>query len=73
MKTISGQDAFANLINSYEYHRAQLLSLSRQVRLRIREYDNELYSLLNTISGMGPLTSSTLILLVNQLTINLIN
>ena len=61
MKTVSGQDALVNLINSYEYHRAQLLGLSRQVRLRIKEYDNELYSLLNTITGIGPLTSSALI------------
>jgi transposase len=38
-----------------------LLTLSRQIRQRIREYDNELYSLLKTISGIGPLTSSALI------------
>jgi transposase len=61
MKTQSGQDAFSNLICSYEYHRAQILTLSRQIRVRIKEYDNELYSLLNTISGIGPLTSSALI------------
>jgi len=61
MKTLSGQDAFSNLIRSYEYHREQLLTLSRQIRQRIREYDNELYSLLKTISGIGPLTSSALI------------
>ena len=60
MKTLSGQDAFSNLIDSYEYHRKQLLNLSRQIRIRIREYDNELYSLLKTISGIGPLTSSAL-------------
>jgi transposase len=61
MQTMSGQDAFSNLISSYEYHRQQLLTLSRQLRQRIREYDNELYSLLKTISGIGPLTSSALI------------
>ena len=61
MQTLSGQDAFSNLIRSYEYHREQILILSRQIRLRIREYDNELYSLLKTISGIGPLTSSALI------------
>ena len=49
MKTMSGQDAFSNLIRSYEYHREQILILSRQIRIRIREYDNELYSLLKTI------------------------
>jgi transposase len=61
MQTKSGQEAFSNLISSYEYHRAQLVNLSRQIRVRIREYDNELYSLLNSISGIGPLTSSALI------------
>ncbi|MDO9581176.1 MAG: IS110 family transposase [Bacteroidales bacterium] len=61
MQTMSGQDAFSNLIRSYEYHREQLLTLSRQIRQRIREYDNELYSLLKSISGIGPLTSSALI------------
>jgi transposase len=61
MKTISGQDAFSHLIESYEHHRRQLLDLSRMVRQRIREYDNELYSLLKSISGIGPLTSSALI------------
>jgi len=61
MQTLSGQDALSNLIRSYEYHREQILTLSRQIRLRIREYDNELYSLLKTISGIGPLTSSALI------------
>jgi transposase len=61
MQTMSGQDAISNLIRSYEYHRGQLLILSRQIRQRIQEYDNELYSLLKTISGIGPLTSSALI------------
>jgi len=40
MQTKSGQDAFSNLICSYEYHREQILTLSRLIRLRIREYDN---------------------------------
>jgi transposase len=61
MKTISGQDAFSHLIESYEHHRGQLVDVSRLVRQRIREYDNELYSLLKSISGIGPLTSSALI------------
>ncbi len=61
MKTLSGQEALMNLISSYEYHRAQILTLSRQIRVRIKEYDNELYSLLKTIPGIGPLTSSALI------------
>jgi transposase len=61
MQTMSGQDAFSNLIESYEHHRQQLLILSRMVRLRISQYDNELYSLLKTVSGIGPLTSSALI------------
>lgn len=61
MQTPSGQDAFSNLIRSYEYHREQILTLSRQIRLRVTEYDKELYSLLKTISGIGPLTSSALI------------
>src|SRR3989339_426070 len=61
MQTLSGQEAFSNLIHSYEYHREQILTLSRQIRVRIKEYDNELYSLLKTISGIGPLTSSALI------------
>jgi Transposase and inactivated derivatives len=61
MKTLSGQDAFTHLIKSYENNRQQMLILSRIIRLRISEYDNELYSLLKTISGIGPLTSSALI------------
>ncbi len=61
MKTSSGQDAFSNLIRSFEYHREQILVLSRQIRIRVREYDKELYNLLKTISGIGPLTSSALI------------
>jgi len=61
MHTQSGQDAFSNLICSYEHHRSQLLTLSRQIRERIREYDRELYSLLKSVSGIGPLTASALI------------
>ena len=61
MTVFSSQDAFTNLIRSYEYHREQLLILSRQIRQRVREYDNELYSLLKSISGIGPLTASALI------------
>ena len=61
MHTKSGQDAFSNLICSYEYHRGQLLTLSRLIRERIREYDKELYTLLKSISGIGPLTASALI------------
>ena len=60
MKTPGGQVAFSYLIRSYEHQREQMVSLSRQVRVRIREYDNELYSLLKSISGIGPLTSSAL-------------
>jgi transposase len=61
MKTPGGQDAFFHLITSYEHHRQQLLILSRIVRLRISQYDKELYTLLKTISGIGPLTASALI------------
>jgi transposase len=61
MTTMGGQDAFTHLIESYEHHRHQLLILSRLVRLRISHYDKELYRLLNTISGIGPLTASALI------------
>lgn len=61
MQTQSGNDAFSSLLRSYEYHRKQLLDLSRQIRQRIREYDKELYTLLRTISGIGPLTASALI------------
>jgi transposase len=61
MQTQSGNDAFSSLILSFEYHRKQLLDLSRQIRQRIREYDKELYLLLRTISGIGPLTASALI------------
>jgi transposase len=61
MKTAAGQDAFSNLIESYEHHRKQLLELSRLVRQSIREYDKELYDLLKSISGIGPLTASALI------------
>ena len=61
MTTTGGQEAFFHLIESYEHHRQQLLILSRIVRLRISHYDKELYSLLNTISGIGPLTASALI------------
>jgi len=61
MQTQSGNDVFSSLVLSFEYHRKQLLDLSRQIRQRIREYDKELYSLLRTISGIGPLTASALI------------
>jgi transposase len=61
MQTNSGQYALSSLIQSFEYHREQILSLTRQIRITIKEYDNELYTLLKTISGIGPLTSSALI------------
>jgi transposase len=61
MQTQAGQEAFSNLIASYEHHRQQLLILSRLVRLRISQYDKELYKLLTGISGIGPLTASALI------------
>ena len=38
-----------------------MLILSRIVRLRISQHDKELFNLLKTISGIGPLTSSALI------------
>lgn len=68
MQTQSGQDAFSNLICSYEYHRSQLLTLSRQIRERIREYDRELYTLLKSVSGIGPLTASALITELGDIT-----
>jgi len=67
MKTSSGQDAFSSLILSFEYHREQILVLSRQIRVRMREYDNELYNLLKTVSGIGPLTSSALITVLGDI------
>ena len=60
-QTIAGQEAFSHLITSYEHHRQQLLVLSRIVRLRISYHDKELFDLLKTISGIGPLTASALI------------
>src|SRR5665811_805686 len=35
MQTMSGQEAFSNLILSYEFHREQILALSRQIRQRV--------------------------------------
>lgn len=61
MQTEGGQEAFSHLITSYEHHRQQLLILSRIVRLRISGHDKELYKILNSISGIGPLTASALI------------
>ena len=61
MQTISGENALSGLIDSYEYHRGEILVLSRQIRERVREYDKELYSLLQSISGIGPLTASAII------------
>jgi transposase len=61
MHTQAGQEAFFHLIASYEHHRQQLLILSRIVRLRISQHDKELYNLLRSISGIGPLTASALI------------
>jgi len=61
LQTIAGQEAFSHLIDSYEHHRQQLLILSRLVRLRISQHDKELFNLLKTISGIGPLTASALI------------
>jgi transposase len=61
MRTQAGQEAFSHLIASYEYYRQQLLILSRIVRLRISQHDKELYNLLKSISGIGPLTASALI------------
>jgi len=61
LQTIAGQEAFSHLITSYEHHRQQLLILSRIVRLRISQHDKELFNLLKSISGIGPLTASALI------------
>ena len=61
LQTTAGEEAFSHLITSYEHHRQQLLILSRIVRLRISQHDKELYNLLRSISGIGPLTSSALI------------
>lgn len=61
LQTTAGEEAFSHLIASYEHHRQQLLILSRIVRLRISQHDRDLYKLLNSISGIGPLTASALI------------
>lgn len=61
LRTTAGEEAFSHLIASYEHHRQQLLILSRIVRLRISHHDKELYKVLNSISGIGPLTASALI------------
>ena len=52
MQTKSGQDAFSNLISSYEYHRSQLLILSRQIRERFNtpHPSDQEYCFLNLIS-----------------------
>ena len=61
LQTTAGEEAFCILLLHMSITEQQLLILSRILRLRISQHDKELFNLLKTISGIGPLTSSALI------------
>jgi len=61
MDTNGGKDALNQLLATYRYFRQQMLDISCHLRKCIRERDRELYDLLQTIPGVGPLTAITLI------------
>ena len=61
MDTNGGKDALDQLLTTYRYFRQQMLDIGSQLRKCIRKHDRELYDLLQTIPGVGPLTAITLI------------
>lgn len=61
MDTVGGKESINQLLATYRYFRQQMLDINCQLRKCIREYDRELYDLLRTIPGIGPLTAITLI------------
>lgn len=61
METIEGKESINQLLTTYRYFRQQMLDINRLLRKYIKEYDRELYDLLRTIPGIGPLTAIALI------------
>jgi transposase len=61
MQTEEGKETIGQLLISYRHLRQQMLDINRQLRRYIKRYDGQLYELLRTIPGIGPLTAITLI------------
>lgn len=61
MDTLVGKEAINQLLATYRYFRQQMLDINCHLRKCIREYDRELYNLLQTIPGIGSFTAITLI------------
>jgi transposase len=61
MHSGEGKETIHQLLTTYRHFRQQMLDINNQLRKYIRQYDRELYELLRTIPGIGPLTAIVLI------------
>jgi len=57
----AGKEALFQLMATYRYFKQQMLDINRQLRKFIKVYDRQLYELLMTIPGIGPLTAIPII------------
>jgi len=60
----AGKEALCQLMATYRYFKQQMLDINRQLRKFIKAYDRQLYELLMTIPGIGPLMA---ILIITEL------
>jgi transposase len=57
----AGKLSLQTLIKGYRFHYEQILSMARQMRAVFRKEEKQMYYLLQTIPGVGPLTAIALI------------
>jgi len=61
MQEASGQYCIATLINNYEFNCSQILQVSNKLRSIFRKEEKQMYNLLRSIPGIGPITAIALI------------
>lgn len=61
LKHTAGKIALQTLIGGYRFHYEQMLKMGREMRALFRKEEKQMYYLLRTIPGIGPLTAIALI------------
>lgn len=61
LEHVAGKLSLQSLIKGYRFHYEQILTMARQMRAVFRKEEKQMYYLLQTIPGVGPLTAIALI------------
>jgi len=67
LNTKAGMASLNTLIDDYQAKHLQILAVSKQIKQSIKQVDDNLYMLLRTIPGIGPLTAIALMVEIGDI------